>query len=221
MNQLIRNESASAVLDELVEPLERRIIGPYARVDKVPPPAPLLTSYPAASLELRYTDRGTTLTAAHYSHDPLVAHEGVLRAPKSELKKLRKLERAGLDPDLVWVLRELPGTWRPGELPPRMIATETAATARTRELLHLQAAAAAFVFGRALLYTAAAALTVAAGAAVALGSISIAAAGAIATTPLGQGLDPIILAGVAHPRQPAVAWVAISAWDEIEDSRGW
>ncbi len=216
------NSDALAVLDELAEPLERRILKPYVAATQTAPPRPTLTLYPDAPLEVRYSTRGTTLTAAHWEHDPLVAHErGTIRAPKSQKRQLKKLGESGLNPDLVWVLREMPGTWRPGEEPTRMIGVETAETARTRHIQHLQASAAAFVVGRALLYTAGAAFALATGAVVALGAVTIGAVGAVAMAPLAAGLDPIVLAGIVHPETGAVAWVPIAAWDEIPDRRGW
>jgi hypothetical protein len=214
------NPDGLAVLDDLTEPLERRIWQPMIRAG-YDAPLPVLTRYPAP-LEVRYTDRGTTLTAAHYLEDPLVAHEGgLIRAPESERRKLEALRSAGIDPDLVWILREMPGQWSPGEEPPRMLAVETAETARTRHLQHLQVGAAAFVVGRAFLYTAGAAFALAAGATVAVGAITIGAVGAVALAPLASGLDPIMLAGVVHHETGGVAWTVVAAWDEIPDGRSW
>lgn len=217
---LSRNPEADAIFKALAEPLEDRIYGPIAKAGYDAPPLPVLTSRPG-SLELRYTDRGTTLTAAGYQHDPLVAHEGLIRAPKSERKKLKALEKAGIDPDHVWVLRELPGIWRPGQAPPRTMGLETAETARTRHIQHLQVGAAAFAVGRALLYTAGAAVALATGSVVAVGAITVAGIGTVALAPLAEGLDPIILAGIEHPQTGAIAWTPIAAWDEIPDERGW
>jgi hypothetical protein len=217
------NAHALAVLDEMREPLERRILGPITAAG-YDAPLPVLTKQPQP-LEVRYTDRATTLIAADYSRDPIVNQDsGLICAPKSERRKLKRLGEHGIDPDQVWILREIPGTWRPGETPPRMIGLTAAQTARTRHAQHLQVGAAAFVVGRALLYTAGAAFVVATGAVVALGAVTVAgvglAAGA-ATAPLEGGLDPIVLAGVTHPETGAVAWVPVAAWDEIEDERRW
>lgn len=211
---------ALAVLDDLSRPLEQRLLGPIAQAGH-DPPLPVLTKRPAP-LEVRYTDRGTTLTAADYLHDPLVAQDGgLVRAPKSVRRKLKKLERHGIDPDRLWILREMPGVWQPGETPPRMMGLETAETARSTHLQHLQVGAAAFAVGRALLYTAGAAVVVATGAVVAAGAITVGAVGAVALAPLAEGLDPIVLAGIEHPETGAVAWVPIAAWDEIPDERTW
>ena len=221
---LLPNADALAVLDEMREPLERRILGPIAAAG-YDAPLPVLTKAPAP-LEVRYTDRDTTLIAADYSRDPIVNQDGgLIRAPKSERRKFKELREHGIDPDQLWILREIPGTWRPGETPPRMIGLTTAQTARERHVQHLQAGAAAFVVGRALLYTAGTVFAVATGAVVALGAITVVgvaglAAGA-AAAPLEGGLDPIVLAGVRHPETGAVAWVPIAAWDEIPDERAW
>jgi hypothetical protein len=212
---------AQAILAHLRGPLEDRILGPIAKAGYDAPPPPVLTSRPG-SLEVRYTDRGTTLTAARYEQDPLIDHDrGLVRAPRSQQKKLKALEKAGIDPDHVWVLRELPGVWRPGEIPPRMMGVETAETARSRHIQHLQVGAAAFAVGRALLYTAGAAVVLATGAVVAVGAITIAGVGMGAVAPLAVGLDPIVLAGVEHARTGAIAWTPIAAWDEIRDDRSW
>lgn len=217
---LRRNEQALPVLKELAEPLSRRIYGPIAAAG-YDAPQPVLTGHPPP-LEVCYSDRGTTLTAALYDHDPLITQDrGRLRAPKSERRKLKDLAKSGTDPDMVMVLREIPGTWRPGEPPPRMIGLTTAQTARDRHVQHLQVGAAAFVFGRALLYTAGAALAVATGAVAALGAVTIAGIGALAVAPLAAGLDPIVLGGIVHPGTGAVAWVPLAAWDEIPDARAW
>lgn len=214
------NADALAVLDDLSRPLEERLLGPMAQAG-CEAPLPVLTQRPAP-LQVRYTDRGTTLTAAGYQHDPLIAHDrGLVRAPKSEKRKLKALKKHGIDPDHVWVLREMPGVWRPGETPPRMMGLQTAETARTQHIQHLQVGAVAFAVGRALLYTAGAAFAVAAGSVVAVGAITVGAVGAVAMAPLADGLDPIVLAGVEHPETGAIAWVPIAAWDEIPDERSW
>ncbi len=95
-----------------------------------------------------------------------------------------------------------------------MIGVETAETARSRHLQHLQVGADAFAVGWGLLYTAGAAVVLATGAAVALGAIAIAGVGSVVMAPLADGLDPILLAGIDHPETGAVAWVAIAAWDK-------
>lgn len=214
------NADALPILEELAEPLARRIYAPIGAAG-YDAPQPILTRYPPP-LEVRHSDRDTTLTAALYEHDPLITQDrGRLRAPKSERRKLKDLSAARIDPDLVVVLREIPGTWWPGEPPPRMIGLKTAETLRDHHIQHLQVGAAAFVFGRALLYTAAAAFAVVAGAAAALGAVTIAGAGAVAAAPLAVGLDPIVLGGIVHPETGAVAWVPLAAWDEIPDARGW
>jgi hypothetical protein len=220
-NILHPDVEAIAVLDELSEPLTRRIYGPMAQAG-YEAPSPVLTKRPGV-LEVRYSDRGTTLTAAHYLHDPIIAQDrGLARAPEAERQKLQSLEEHGVAPDLVWVLREMPGTWQPGQLPPRMIGVVGAETARTRHMQHLQAGAAAFAVGRALLYTAGAACALALGSVVALGAITVAGLGAApAIAPLARGLDPIILGGVVHRESGAVAWVPLAAWDEIPDTRAW
>jgi len=208
------------ILDQLRKPLEQRIYAPVAKAgyDAAPP---VLTSR-LAPLELRYTDRGTTLTAAAYNHDPVIQHDrGRIRAPKSELRKLKAYEKHGIDPDEMLVIRELPGLWRPGDVPSRMIGVETVETARSQHLQHLQVGAAAFAVGRALLYTAGAAFVLATGTVVALGAITVAGVGAVAMAPLADGLDPIVLAGITHPETGATAWTVIAAWDEVEDERGW
>jgi len=211
---------ALAVLDDLSRPLEERLLGPIAKArDDAPPP--VLTKRPAP-LEVCYTDRGTTLMAADYLHDPLVAQDGgLVRAPKSVRRKLKKLERHGIDPDRLWILREVPGVWHPGETPPRMMGRETAETTRSKHLQHLQVGAAAFAVGKGLLYVAGGALVVATGAVVAASAITVGAIGAVAMAPLADGLDPIVLAGIDDPKTGAVAWTVIAAWDEIPDGRGW
>ncbi len=214
------NAEALAILDDLSRPLEERLYGPISAAGHDAPP-PVLTQYPRP-LDVRHTDRNTTLTAASWDLDPMLNQDhGRLRAPRSEKRKLKKFKRRGLDPELVWVLREFPGTWKPGEEPPRMIDLKTAETARTRHAQHLQVGAAAFVVGRALLYTAAAGFALAAGAAVSLGALTVAGIGAVATAPLAKGLDPIVLGGVVDPKTGSVAWVPLAAWDEIPDERSW
>jgi hypothetical protein len=222
------NADALAVLDDLSRPLEERLLSPMVEAG-YEAPLPVLTEAPAP-LEVRYTDRGTTLTAADYLRDPLVAHDGgLVRAPRSVRRRLKKLERHGIDPERLWILREMAGVWRPGETPPRMVAVEEVETTRNRHVQHLQAGAVAFAIGRGLLYTAGAAVVVATGAVVAVGGIAIAGiAGAAAgvasgpvSTPLSGGLDPIVLAGLTHRETGAVAWVPIAAWDEIKDERDW
>ena len=211
---------AQAILKEMSGRLEDRLYGPIREVGYDAPP-PVLTKSPAP-LAVRYTEHGTTLTAARYDLDPLILEDGgLIRAPDSERKKLEALRKAGINPDLVWVLRELPGRWQAGEQPPRMIEIRTAETARTRHVQHLQVGAAAFVVGRALLYTAGAAFVLVTGATVALGAITIAAAGAVAAVPLAAGLDPMLLGGLVDERTGAVAWVPLAAWDEVPDERRW
>lgn len=216
------NPEALAVLEDLREPLEHRLYGPMRQVVKDVPP-PVLTRYPRP-FDVRYSDRNTTLTAARYDLDLMVAQDGgLIRAPKSEQRKLKKFEKHGIDPELVWVLREFSGVWRPGETPPRMIGVETMETARTRHVQHLQIGAAAFLFGRAALYTAGAAVAVLTGAAVvAVGAVGVVGLGAAgAASPLAHGLDPLVLGGVVHEETGSVAWVPLAAWDEIPDERGW
>lgn len=213
------NTDALAILDDLSRPLEERLLGPIAQAGH-DAPAPVLTERPAP-LDVRYTDRGTTLTAADYARDPLVTQDGgLVRAPKSVQKQLRDFEKHGIDPDRLLIFREMPGIWKPGETPPRMMGLETAETARSNHLQHLQVGAAAFAVGKALLYVAGGALVVATGAVVAAGAITIGAVGG-AMAPLADGLDPIVLAGIDHPETGAVAWTVIAAWDEIPDGRGW
>jgi hypothetical protein len=208
------DSDALRILDDLESPLEERLLGPMRRAE-VEPAQPVLTKMPAP-LDFRHTDRDTTLTAARYDLDPWVLEDrGWLRAPPSERKKLEVLRQVGIDPDLVFILRETPGRWEPGQTPVRMTHVETVETARDRHLQHLQVGAAAFAVGRAMLYTAAGAVVLVTGATLALGAITIAAAGAIATAPLAAGLDPIVLGGVVHEPTGAVAWVPMAAWDEI------
>lgn len=210
--------AAQAILAGLRGPLEERIHGPIAAAGYDAPPLPVLTS-PPAPLTVRYTDRDTTLTAADYPHDPLVAQDGgLIRAPKSVRRKLQALEKHGIDPDRLWILREMPGVWRPGETPPRMMALETAETARSKHLQHLQVGAAAFAVGKGLLYVAGAAVVAAAGVTVAAGAITV---GAVTMAPLAGGLDPILLAGLDDPKTGAVCWTILAAWDEIPDERSW
>jgi hypothetical protein len=211
---------ALSILDELQETLAERIHAPIvaAGYDAAPP---ILTSR-LAPLELQHTDRRTTLTAAAYHHDLVIQHDrGQIRAPKSELRKLNAYDKHGIDPDEIVVIRELPGLWHPGDVPPRMIGLETVETARSQHVQHLQAAATALALGRVLLRTAGAAIGTATGAVVVLGAITVAGVAGAISAPLEGGLDPIILAGIRHPRTGAIAWTAISAWDEIEDDRGW
>jgi hypothetical protein len=220
MTVLRPNADALAVLDDLSRPLEERLLGPIAQAG-YDAPLPVLTERPEP-LTVRYTDRGTTLTAADYLHDPHVAQDGgLIRAPKSVQKQFKDFEQHGIDPDRLWILRETPGVWRPGETPPRMMGLETAETARTKHLQHLQVGAAAFAVGKGLLYVAGGALVVATGVVVAAGAITVGAIGAVAMAPLADGLDPIVLAGIDDPKTGAVAWVVIGSWDEIADERSW
>lgn len=212
------NADALAVLDDLSRPLEERLYGPIAEAGYSAPP-PVLTKRPAP-LEVRYTNRETTLTAAHWARDPILTDQGEIGAPDKELERLHRLDNAGIKPELVWVLRELPGTWRPNTRPPEMTGVTTR---RDNEQRYLQTAATAFAVGREMLYVAAASAAAVVAGAVALGSIAIAgaAAGARAavTAPLADGLDPIVLGGIVHPETGAVAWVPLAAWDEAPDVR--
>jgi hypothetical protein len=209
-----------ALLDDLSRPLEQRLLGPLAQAG-YEAPLPVLTERPEP-IAVRHTDRGTTLTAADYLHDAHVAQDGgLIRAPKSVRRQLKDFEKHGIDPDRLWILRETLGHWRPGETPPRMMGLETAQTARTKHLQHLQVGAAAFAVGKGLLYVVGGALVVATGVVVAAGAITVGAIGAMAMAPLADGLDPIVLAGIDDPKTGAVAWVPIAAWDEIPDGRNW
>jgi len=223
---LIPNPHAVAALEAMRGDLEERLFRPIRRAG-CDVPSPVLTA-PPAPLEVRRTNRGTTVVAADFALDPLIRQDrGRLRAPKKERRKLKRINKCGLDPDRVLVVREIPGHWVPGQVPPRMIGVETVETARTRHLQHLQVGAAAFAFGRAMLYVAGTAFAIATTGVVALGAITIAGAigaagsGSAVSAPLAGGLDPLILAGIEHPRTGAVAWVPIAAWDEIADHRGW
>lgn len=213
------NADALAVLDDLSRPLEERLYGPIAQAGYDAPP-PVLTSRPAP-LEVRYSTSSTTLTAADYEHDPIINYDGgLMRAPEEAQERLVRITDAGAKPDLVWVLRELPGTWKPGTKPPEMTGVTTR---RDNEQQHLQVAATAFAVGRSMLYVASATAAAVVAGAVVLGGITVAAgaivAGAVATAPLAEGLDPLILGGVVDPRTGAVAWVPLAAWDEVEDAR--
>lgn len=217
---LRRDPKAEAIIAQLREPLEDRILGPMAQAG-YDVPAPLVTQCPSP-LEYAHTDRQTTLTAADFLHDPWVAQDGgLVRAPKSVQRRFKEFEKHGIDPDRLWILRETPGIWRPGETPTRMMGLETAETARSKHLLHLQANAAAFALGKGLLYVAGGALAVATGVVVAAGAITVGAVGAVAMAPLAVGLDPIVLAGIDDPKTGAVVWTVLAAWDEIPDGRRW
>ena len=184
------NADALAVLDDLSRPLEERLLGPIAAAG-YKAPLPVLTERPAP-LDVRHTTRGTTLTAADFPLDPQVTHErrGFVRAPESVRDKLKALEQHGIDPDRLWILREMPGHWRPGETPPRMIALETAERARSNHLLHLQAGATAFAVGKGLLYVAGGALVVATGVVVAAGALTVGAIGGRSDGPAGCRARP-------------------------------
>jgi hypothetical protein len=97
---LRQDNNAVAILDELSRPLEERLLGPLPQAGYDPPP-PILAER-LVSLEVRYTERGTTLTAAPYQQDPLVAHEGWLRAPNRVLESLAAYGKNGIDPDPSW-----------------------------------------------------------------------------------------------------------------------
>jgi hypothetical protein len=201
---VLRPNGDALIANELAVPLERRIFTPLVEAG-VPLPSTFLTDAPRP-LDWRYTPRNTTLVAAHPARDPVAAAGGgLIPAPPEVRRQLAELRN--YDPDLLWVVRELPGRWEPGQEPPRMIGVETR---RENEQLHLQAAATAFTVGRTLLYVAAGVVLAAVGAPLALGA-------AVLTIPLAVGVDPIVLGGIVHPETGAVAWVPLAAWDEVPD----
>ena len=111
---------------------------------------------------------------------------------------MRALRDAGVSVDLIWIGHELPASWSPGEPLPALVPDAR----RYRELDQRLERVVRTTFETSL----AAVKTTARG--IALGALGVGAAFASA----GAGLDPVVLGGVRHPKEPVAAWTLLAQW---------
>ncbi|HYJ00354.1 MAG TPA: hypothetical protein VEX36_11860 [Thermoleophilaceae bacterium] len=143
------------------------------------------------------TDRGAWLFVDHVEDPTGDGYGGGIPVPERERAKLVELDRAGVRPDLLWLVHELPSSWREGDPIPQLVPTPRHLREKDQRLAQrLRFATKLLVKGAGATVAAATAPIIAAGAAVA-----------------AVGLDPIVLGGVRHPDMPVVQWALLAQWD--------
>src|SRR5262245_31797696 len=115
---------APQVIADLHAELERRLFVPMHKAG-VAETSVIVTKRPLPT-EARRMSHGTWAVASSYERDPvLVRDDGIMRAPEFARHQLHALYQQGADPDLLYVIRQLPASWSPGTPPPKMVEVET------------------------------------------------------------------------------------------------
>ncbi len=135
---------------------------------------------------------GTWMFVDHLEDPTAELYAGHIPIPAEQHARLVELDRAGVDPDVVWLGHELPEHWREGEPVP------VPAPAHIRE--KDQRLIERLGFATKLFLTGAA------------GTLGLAAA-PLALAALGAGADPIVLGGVVAPDAPVVQWALLAQWE--------
>jgi hypothetical protein len=188
----------------MTEPIERQLLAPARRAGEELAIVGV-TSLPRGPLVQRSAS-GTWFIASDWPDDPSLKQDGAIAIPEAELERLHRLRNAGVRPDFLWIAHELPENWKPGQSLPTIVPDAP----RYRELDNRMAAAIRPVL------TATVGLAVVAGLGLAAGTLAAGtaiAAGAVAAGTAIATLDPVILIGVRHPREPLVAWALAAQWD--------
>lgn len=155
-----------------------------------------------------FTDHLKDPTAKEYA--TLFRRHGGIPIPPDQLAWLRELDRCGVDPQLAWIVHQLPDDYRDGDPRPRLVPAPRELREMDEQLSRGLATATDIFFKSIakILNTAANATAT---------SISLAGdaarAGAAVGAALGAGYDPLVLGGVRHPELPAVAWCLLAQWE--------
>jgi hypothetical protein len=182
---------------ELEAPLRRRLLDPALSIGWDDIEVVGVTPIPTKPV-VQQTAHGAWFFAAAYFNDPGLTQDGAIAVPERVLVELRALREAGLDADFVWIAHELPADWTPGQPLPAVVPDPK----RVRDLdvdLERLVHRATSTWWRA-----------ARGLATGLVSVVGAAAAAAAE---GPRLDPVILAGIAHPTEPVAIWAKVAQWE--------
>lgn len=182
--------------------LERRVLAPARAVDEEL--AVVAVTEPPRPVQVLYPPHGGTWIAALHGTDPVALARGATYAPPREIRRMKQMRRAGVDPDLVLILHELAGHWRQGDPVPDAYAPGARAT--VGRVVATQAGM--FEVGRTLLRAAAGATERAARG---IGAATVGAAAGLAEV---VALDPVVLGGVRCPDTGLVAWVKLASWHE-------
>ena len=194
--------AAPQVNPAFVRLLERRMFAPARSVGEELAVAAI--TEPPPPVQVLHPPHGGTWIAALHDADPLALARGATYAPKREIRRMERMRRAGVNPDLVLILHELGGHWNLGDPVPEAYATGSQAAA-DRPVAVQQAT---FEFGRELLRA------VAGAAGQAARGIGAATAGSAAALAEVVAVDPVILGGLRDPKTGLIAWVQLGAWHE-------
>lgn len=144
----------------------------------------------------QFVDHVKDPTAKEYA--TVFRRQGGIPIPERQLTWLRELDGCGVNPQLVWIVHQLPDDYRDGDPQPRLVPTPHELREKDEQLV-LQLATATRVFLKSVAMTLAGAVTA---------PLSVAA-----VTAAGVGADPLIFGGVQHPELPAVAWCLLAQWE--------
>jgi hypothetical protein len=134
---------------------------------------------------------GSWMFATDYRTDPtFAALDGRIAMPRAALEAFAALTDAGLECDTIWMVHDLPPTWRPGDPIPGV--PDPPAARRSRSGPDKVASAPQRIRQ----------------AAAKLNEVR-----ATAPQSISVGLDPVVLGGLTHAETGAVLWVELARWD--------
>jgi hypothetical protein len=130
------------------------------------------------------TQWGTWLFVDHTEDPTAEEYGGQVPIPTDQLAHLSMLDQHGVQPDLAWIIHQLPATYKDGDPLPQLVPAPRHLREKDERLSLWLAKIIKRVKGAAK---------------------NLAEAGA--------GLDPVVLGGVKHPELPVVQWCVLAQWE--------